>query len=297
MTPIKWNGSTVTTTTSDSGWYDYSQKKWANAQTSDGSMWVWIPRYSYKIVYKDTSGTVIGYSDSEGITDVNGNIVTGTKKQGAIEVKGSLDGKQIEKYVLHPAFTTNTANGGWSSELDGIWVAKFEASNNGSNVIQVKPGVTSWRSITVNDIFTKCSGYNTLLNSHMMKNSEWGCVAYLATSKYGKNGKIAINSNSSFYTGGGTGTTYTSNVEQSTTGNIYGIYDMSGGAWEYVASYVNNKHGNLQTYGVSLVNSTSRQLKQVYGPGTIDSYEQHYEANKGKYGDAIYETSNSGEWR
>ena len=30
-------------------WYDYNSKKWANAQTEDGSMWVWIPRYAYKV--------------------------------------------------------------------------------------------------------------------------------------------------------------------------------------------------------------------------------------------------------
>ncbi|NLM63382.1 MAG: DUF5011 domain-containing protein, partial [Mollicutes bacterium] len=50
MTPIKWNGTTeVTTTENDSDWYDYSEKRWANAKTEDGSYWVWIPRYGYKI--------------------------------------------------------------------------------------------------------------------------------------------------------------------------------------------------------------------------------------------------------
>ncbi len=54
MTPIKWNGTTwVNTTSSDTEWYDYGKtpdtKKWANAKTADGSMWVWIPRYVYKI--------------------------------------------------------------------------------------------------------------------------------------------------------------------------------------------------------------------------------------------------------
>ena len=61
MTPIKFNeptgdekaneGSTVKTTDGDTDWYDYDAKKWANAQTQDGSMWVWIPRYAYKIIY------------------------------------------------------------------------------------------------------------------------------------------------------------------------------------------------------------------------------------------------------
>ena len=56
MTPIKWDetandgaGDWVETDGSDPDWYDYENKKWANARTSDGSMWVWIPRYAYSI--------------------------------------------------------------------------------------------------------------------------------------------------------------------------------------------------------------------------------------------------------
>ena len=37
------------TDSTSTAWYDYNEKKWANAQTEDGSMWVWIPRYAYKI--------------------------------------------------------------------------------------------------------------------------------------------------------------------------------------------------------------------------------------------------------
>ena len=62
------------------------------------------------------------------------------------------------------------------------------------------------------------------MSSHMMKNSEWGAVAYLTHSKYGLDGKeIAINDNSN-YTGGGRGEAYKTNINQSSTGNVYGIY-------------------------------------------------------------------------
>lgn len=38
MTPIKWNGSGwVNTTSSDTTWYNYENKQWANAKTADGS--------------------------------------------------------------------------------------------------------------------------------------------------------------------------------------------------------------------------------------------------------------------
>ena len=74
----------------------------------------------------------------------------------------------------------------------------------------------------------------------MMKNSEWGAAAYLSQSKYGKYGnslyqginkEVAKNDNSGYITGGGN---YLTNIAQSTTGNITGIYDMNGGKLEYV---------------------------------------------------------------
>ena len=56
MTPVKFNeataskkGEIVKTTKEDKDWYSYENKKWANAETQDGSMWVWIPRYAYRI--------------------------------------------------------------------------------------------------------------------------------------------------------------------------------------------------------------------------------------------------------
>ena len=129
----------------------------------------------------------------------------------------------------------------------------------------------------------------------MMKNDEWGAVAYLSRSKYGKNDEVTINSNSSYYTGGGSGNAYaTTNTAQSTTGNVWGVYDMSGGAWEYVAAYVNNGNTNLTKYGASLVNSSDARTKNVYTKASSDSYENNYQQNKGVYGDAVYETSTSG---
>ena len=128
----------------------------------------------------------------------------------------------------------------------------------------------------------------------MMKNDEWGAVAYLSRSKYGKNDEVTINSNSSYYTGGGSGNTYVNNGAQSTTGNVWGVYDMSGGACEYVAAYVNNGNTNLTKYGASLVNSSDARTKNVYTKASSDSYENNYQQNKGVYGDAVYETSTSG---
>lgn len=68
---------------------------------------------------------------------------------------------------------------------------------------------------------------------------------------------------------------------------------MSGGAWEYVASYVDNKNSNISSYGGSLGTSTDMRTKHVYKGGSSDSQTNNYSANSGVYGDAVYETSTS----
>ena len=154
-------------------------------------------------------------------------------------------------------------------------------------------------------MYTVCKNYNSTLNSHMMKNDEWGAVAYLSKSKYGKqNEEVWINNSSSYITGSagnsasarpdvGTTTDYTSiqGVKASTTGTVYGVYDMSGGAYEYVAAYVDNGNGNLR--GSSLVNGETK-TKNMYSKSSSDSDFSNYSANSGKYGDVVYETSSSG---
>ena len=274
MTPIKWNGSSwVETTGSDKDWYDYTAKKWANAKTSDGSMWVWIPRYAYNITSGYHSNTVgnIEIEFMKGLTDE-----TSTGRTSFQNASGQGN------WNIHPAFN-------YGQTVSGLWVAKFEASNSGGK-IKVETGVSSWRYNHIGSMYTNCINYNSVLNSHMMKNDEWGAVAYLSKSKYGKNAEVTINGNSSYYTGGGSGNAYITNVGQSTTGTVYGVYDMNGGTKEYVAAYVNNGDKALNQYGQSLVNGDNK-TKNVYEIGTPDGEYENYIANSRKYGDAVYETS------
>ena len=326
MTAIKWDetandgaGDWVETTGSDPDWYDYSAKKWANSKTADGSMWVWIPRYAYKITsgYHQSGEELNSTTPEEGAGTIEIEFMKGTSNEGAtgqqiVNYDSSTTTNYTQfpnGYVIHPAFN-------YGGPVSGLWVAKFEASQSNassssagsSGVIKVQPGVQSWRSITVNDIYNKCKSYNSTLNSHMMKNDEWGAVAYLSKSKYGKETEeVWINNSSSFITGSagnsasasqntGTTTDYTSTqgVKASTTGNVYGVYDMSGGAWEYVAAYVNNGNSSLTSYGNSLYTSTDSKTKNVYAKGSSDNNSSNYSANAGVYGDAVYETSANG---
>ena len=182
-------------------------------------------------------------------------------------------------YITHPAFTFG------NTEVSGIWVGKFETGGTDTKP-KIKPNISSLRYQTVSEEFTTAQifgtstyGMTSNVDAHMMKNSEWGAVAYLSHSRYGANREIYINNSSGFYTGRSGGnvggstainTVYTSQTSTSqyntygfytwdgylleyntntkssthdiskvasTTGNITGVYDMSGGAWEYVMGY------------------------------------------------------------
>lgn len=315
-------------------WYDYTQgvNHWANVKTTGGRndcYWVWIPRYAYKVPTRSSTAETI---EIKFLKD-NTNIPIGetTEITNTTPTPGT--------WVVHPAFT-NAGNGGFGN-LTGIWVAKFEASSSNVSVatvetdlattgggdtnslqVRVIPNVTSWRGITVNNIFTVCGNLTetgnslentTNLNSHMMKNTEWGACAYLSRSVYGINGEVWNNpyyNNTTNYSpitglcgnktnGKDNATTNMSNTVKyneigggnaSTTGNVYGIYDMAGGAWEYVAG--------IYTGGAS--NDNRSKLWDSNNSKYVDKYtnttgsQSTYYGNTDKYGDAVYETSSSG---
>ena len=64
----------------------------ANVQTDDGSLWVWIPRYAYKIIYNNPDDKSAG-----GKIDVMFLKGTANKNENDIDVT-SLG------YTVHPAF-------------------------------------------------------------------------------------------------------------------------------------------------------------------------------------------------
>ena len=249
-------------------WYDYGNQKWANAvmvtsATRDTYMnadvgttipendilayYVWIPRYKYKLFNASySSGTSAQLID---VVFENGTSTTGTvtctyASNGAETCQNKANGN----WYTHPAFTLG------NTELKGIWVGKFETTGSASTPT-VKPGVAPLRSVTVASMYNtgklfRSTDYLTTnganeSDSHMMKNIEWGAVAYLKQSIYGLGiTDIGVNSNSSYLTGGGTGTSYKTNTGQSTTGNITGVYDMSGGALENVMGNYNKTAGS-----------------------------------------------------
>ena len=370
---------------SKNDWYNYSEKKWANAKTNDGSMWVWIPRYAYKINKSNQTFDVVflvGTTDS--YYDKDGKLQTAKRQTSETDIPDAT-----KEYVVHPAFTNESnigyVNGGWKKELTGIWVSKFEAGfvdkdtfnankdiyNSSVNYTQVtgytpankdedarnylngiygsnatkityptfQGGKYSMNYINHSDAFSisraltdsnniyKLSNKET--DSHLIKNSEWGAVAYLGQSQYGLNGtNICINNlninNGEEYVyaktgyasknGNDSGSTNSTNdvwkwneksgTAASCTGTIYGIYDMSGGTWERSAAIINNSAnysngGNLNTYGKAIMNvlnnGKSSEYVTVYDVSKSgDSGSNNWNANT-KYGDAIRETSSGSE--
>ena len=273
-------------------WYSYEKKNWANAvvlkddstnysnneeipEDNIESYFVWIPKYSYQLwdLEDYSNSTSIDSSKPHAIPIRFGLINTSDSVTGECttpKVAGESGNCKVGDYMTHPAFQAFDSN--------GLWVGKFETGYDGatskgdaqvnssdSSKIVVKPNVYSWRGITVGNAFEAGYNYSRENESHMMKNTEWGALAYLTNSNYGRcqNGscnEVRINNNSSFITGyasikdteSGYKTEETSlgvegentrpyNIDTgylaSTTENITGVYDTAGGTAEYVMGY------------------------------------------------------------
>ena len=262
------------------------------AESDIRAYFVWIPKYSYRIFNMGNyDGLVESQPESQiqeieiefgtkNTTEVDGECIT-PMGSGLSRATTATKDCVVGDLMTHPAFLSIPSN--------GFWVGKFETGYNQNtnssepittenistwtkenaqvneekpNNIIVKPNVYSWRNSTVYNYFMSAYNFNRNLDSHMMKNTEWGAVAYLSHSKYGINDEVRINNNSKFLTGYAANEKDASESETtnskwntpighlaSTTGNITGIYDMSGGAYEYMASYIdeNAKESEMDT--------------------------------------------------
>lgn len=283
-------------------WYNYANKKWANAiilldesqeyedneeipENNIESYFVWVPKYSYQLwdlgkyenLTNSNESKIHTISIKFGLEDTAdakpGECTTPmneTRTQGLSEESGNCE---VGDYMTHPAFISMNTN--------GLWVGKFESGYKGANTpeeaeineshpekLQIKPNEYSWRNMQLVYAYDTSYNYKRELDSHMMKNTEWGAIAYLQHSIYGSGKNVRNNNNSAFITGYASTTEPTlgdnpESIEEnryefiekgadgeytlnflnssskiaSTTGNFTGIYDMSGGAWEYTMGY------------------------------------------------------------
>lgn len=297
----KWHKADESNMNIEHKWYNYSSKEkmWANAiivteQTKNNylnikpgsiindqdiiAFFVWIPRYKYHIwnlkdeipnqneyIY-DAINNGIDIKFEQGL-NTTGNITCNYNKR-TICKKNNTEVNDNDLWYTHPAFTYG------KKELTGFWIGKYKTSGTNEEP-RILPNNIAIRNIDISEEFTiskKMSDYiiNSNLDAHLMKNTEWGGVAYLVHSIYGicnekcvkvktNNSKLGItgrssgkenldeiNDNGNYTYDGYTITqnniTNDNDISKisSTTNNIYGIYDLSG----YISEYV---MGNMVT--------------------------------------------------
>ena len=289
-----------------SEWYDYETKKWANAviledesknyasgevipEENIESYFVWIPKYRYQLwdlgLYD--SLTAIDTNKVHEIPIIFGDYNTSDSVSGECTTpmeSGESGNCKVGNYMTHPAFLSIPSTGFWTGKFETGYkgaTTKEEAEKNVNDTskIIVKPNVYSWRNINLANAHLNSYNYKRELDSHMMKNTEWGAVAYLQHSTYGSSTSVRLNNNSDYITGyqaneeptcGYIGTNeecnrycsdntcniaYPNSVLASTTNNISGIFDMSGGSWEYMMAVVENQNGNPMSGRNSMYNS------------------------------------------
>ncbi|MDD3303566.1 MAG: hypothetical protein PHP54_01450 [Clostridia bacterium] len=356
---VKWDASNIesemeiTTADKDTSWYDYANKKWANIYTNNNgnkAYWVWIPRYAYKIDNPHTTTA----------EQINIKFLSGTSNVAS-------DGSSIEGYTVHPAFTFGETqlSGIWvakyeasSSDPNKVDSSGYTGGGNTTDLqVRVLPDVYSWRVITTGNAQTVSMnmassngsvGTDSNADTHQMKNVEWGAVAYLCQSVYGqepwvnpygdwtagshkiKTGYVGASKDSlALNEGNANLSKYNTinGVKASTTGNITGVYDMAGGAWEYTASLIDNGNRNISLYGkeehiennkikdeykkyydIYTPGKEEKEGGAYYGPGGVTLWNSGnaesqniirkritaatYQNFENKKGDALWETSN-----
>ena len=315
------------------------------------AFYVWIPRYKYKVwninkkIGDESTYAYNAYTEGIDIKWENEKETTGTilcqynynvdSANGGIDLSTTTaetcEGYNGE-YYTHPAFTFG------SNELRGFWISKFEISSSSpttgygggtstSLTVRSLPNVTSWRNNTLFNFFTVIQnmqasnniyGLNsskTNTDSHIINNYEWGAIAYLTNSRYGRCTdeeciNLTPNNCSSYVTGIGadsisaSSSTTTCNtatnkyngakgVLASTTGNITGVYDMSGGAWDFTTG---NPSSSSTSYTISvgssgfssfLYSDTTKKYFTTYA--SDQNYNNQAAYNKTRLGDATGE--------
>lgn len=284
------------------------------------AFYTWIPRYKYKVwniekqsgkssitinnnVYNPyNNGIDIIFEDNTSTTgkiSCTYNNIVPSSKYSLSEICTGDNGE----YYTHPAFTLG------NKELTGLWISKYELSLDDNENIIIKNNMinntqnydlsTMWNIVNNMTKENNIYSFTAKLDSHLIKNIEWAGVAYLSNSRYGlcSTGicnNIGINNylsnNKESQTGCGssnreiTNTCNNYNTKEgmtaSTTGNIYGVYDMSGGSNEYVLSNIGNTIANIDL-----------KYYDTYPSINTNSLYSQESYNRSRLGDAIGEIS------
>ena len=279
-----WSIADQSNTNLDYEWYDYNNKKWANAvivnnpnkykKLSSGdniseddiiAFFVWIPRFKYKVwnLNNEEEDSYNALSSGIGISFEKGTSSTGQVTCTEEKCVGNSG-----NYYTHPAFKLG------DKELTGFWVGKFETTGS-SDHPTIIPSKSALTNLTIEDQFNASRKFTTsTLDSHLSKNYEWNAISYLANSIYGicngtRSGcRNIYRNNSTYFNTGSNAGDYSTNSDYgsysyrgyllddygtedknlkteyigSTTGNIYGVYDLVGGTYESIMATNNEEN-------------------------------------------------------
>ena len=335
-------------------WYDYNKdsRMWANAvivtentrsnylNSKPGTIinnqdilafFVWIPRFKYQ-VWNITREVIIdeNYIYNSKSNGINIKFETGSKSTGNLictynqynessKEECSIDNIKVntnieeEMWYTHPAFTYG------EKEITGLWVGKFETTG-ALDKPTILPNQKALRNINLSAAFNIAKIINTYnsnsnIDSHLIKNTEWGAVTYLSHSNYGycTNKSCAlINNNSKLgITGRSSGNNQSESNDEgnytyegyqivdgnitnekelskiaSSTNTVYGVYDLSGGLKEFsMGNILNNKNSiTIKEAGNNWNNTNNLSTKyyDIYSNNNLDNF---------RLGDATSEVS------
>lgn len=236
-------------------WYDYYAGRMANAKTKDGSYWVWIPRFAYRITYyTDASQSVVkGYYTDKGF--VAADMETAIDESAVKTPYFKMEKEFVPNYetIKTKGFRVHEAFGKAGSQRKGFWISKYMAGADG----RFAPNNTILKTEQMYQAFfnaDKMTRENnpygldyTVQHSSIPRSTEYGALYYL----------IGI-SNPAF-SPNTTTTSDINNVTSATFGNETGVFDLNNGVREWTADVaVNNfknfedemKKLNLANYGV-----------------------------------------------
>ncbi len=173
------------------------------------------------------------------------------------------------------------------SIIVGIVFSLIAASEGVYAMVESRPGEAQLTNITIDEMFIRgrrieqdgeALGLTAIvdqygnesvsnnIDAHMMKNTEWGAVAYLAQSVYGKGTANSITNNGDKTGGTANGGNYINNVAHSTTQNAYGVYDMYNTTVCY--TYMAAHHITYTNTNMSTLFNSRLRYKDIYT--TID---------------------------
>ena len=229
---IKLKDANLKTINSNKKWYNYGNQIWANVKTNSNGLeawWVWIPRYAYKM--NDTS--------TEPPIDV---IYVGTDNK---PLDPKYNGVLPENYIVHSGFTTD-------KELYGIWMSKYEPSNNFDYI-----------STTSKCYAPDMSGFD--------KNSTYIELYDASTNSFGEEIKLAdanlstINNNNTWYD-------YSSQIWANIKTNSNGLEAW----WVWIPRYAYKITENITEANIIFIDLNNKPIdKEQFGDSLPEGYVVH----------------------